>query len=64
METSRLGGCSQSESSRFPPAHDVFDHLSLILQLLGKAFDSVTEEASLRHGSIQELHLLMLINIS
>ncbi len=42
--TSRLRGCSRDGSSRFPPAHDVFDRLSLLLccrELLGKALDSV-----------------------
>ncbi len=46
--TSRLRGCSRSgSSSGFPPAHDVFDRLSLLLccrKLLGTALDSVAEE--------------------
>ncbi len=57
--TSRLRGCSRGGSSRFPPAHDVLNRLSLLLccqELLGKALDRVAEEAGLRHGSIQELH--------
>ncbi len=47
MATSRLRGCSRVGSSRFSPAH-VSDRLSLPLccqELLGKALDSVVEEA-------------------
>ncbi len=47
---SRLRGCSQGGSSRFPPAHDVFERLSLLLccrELLGKALNSIAEEAGL-----------------
>ncbi len=65
--TSRLRDCSRGGSSRFPPAHDVFNRLSLLLccrELLGKALDRVAEEAGLRHGSIQELHLLLLLHVS
>ncbi len=65
--TSRLRGCSQSGSSRIPPAHDVFVCLILLFwcrKLLGKALDSVAKEAGLRHGSIQELYLLLLLHVS
>ncbi len=47
MATNRLRGCSRIGSSRFPPAHDVSDRLSLSLccrELLGKAIDSVAEK--------------------
>ncbi len=50
MATNSLRGCNQSGSSRFYLAHDVLDRLSLLLccrELLGKALDSVAEEASL-----------------
>ncbi len=60
-------GCSRSGSNRFPTAHDVFDHLSLLLccwKLLGKALDSIAEEAGLWHGSIQELYILLLLHVS
>ncbi len=46
--TSRLRVCSWSGSSRFPPAHDVFDRLSLPMccrNLLGTALNSVWEPA-------------------
>ncbi len=65
--TSRLRGCSRSGSSRFPPPHDVLDRLCLLLccrELLGKALDSVAEEAGLWHGSIQELYFLLLLHVS
>ncbi len=47
---SRLRGCSRSGSSWLSPVHDVFDCLSLLLcfrKLLGKALDSIAEEAGL-----------------
>ncbi len=51
--TSRLRGYKRSGISRFPPAHDVFDRLSLPLwcrELLGKALDSVAEEVTWEHS--------------
>ncbi len=54
--TSRLRGCSRGGSSRFPPAHDVLDSLSLLLccrELLGKALDRVAEEAVCDTGAFR-----------
>ncbi len=48
--TNRLRGCSRGGRSRIPPTHGVFERLSLLLccrELLGKALDSVAEEAGL-----------------
>ncbi len=64
--TSWLRGCHRIGSSRFSPVHDVFDRINLLLscrKLLGKAFDSFAEEAGLRHGSIQDLYLLLLLHV-
>ncbi len=47
------GTAAGVEAAGFPPAHDVFNRLSLLLccrELLGKALDRVAEEAGLRHG--------------